>query len=232
MAVWAQTSSAYYDIFINRYTPANGWGTETLVANGNQGGANNPQLAFDANGNATLVWHAYDGTRNSLYANRYTAGTNSWGTEVLLESGNNGHARTPKVAVDSDGNAIAVWVQEENSAKTSVYVNRYTAATDSWGTETLIESSDEGNASAPQIAINDDGNAVVIWLQDDSIYSELLYTNFYNMHTNSWGTETLVESTTVSAYGPKLVMDDDGNATAVTYRYDGTNMNIHANRFE
>lgn len=232
IVAWSQDVGGYDNIYTNRYTPTGGWGTETLVANGNNGGARDPQIAIDANGNATLVWREYDGTRDSLYASRYTESTNSWGTEVLLESGNNGHVRTPRIAIDHNGNAIAVWAQDEISVRTSIYATRYTASSDSWGAETLIESGEDGSASEPLIAINKEGNAIVVWSQDDSNYDNRLYSNFYNSHTNAWGTEALVENTTVGSNGSRLAMDKDGNATVLTYRYDGTYLNIHANRFE
>lgn len=232
IATWSQDTGGYNDVLTNRYTPASGWGSETLVADGNQGGAFDPQIALDANGNGTLVWREHDGAKDSLYASRYTASTDSWGAEVLLENGNNGHARTPRVAVDNDGNAIAVWAQEEISIRTSIYANRYTAATDSWGSETLLESGEDGHARQPQIVINEDGNALVVWMQSDSVSSNLLYTNIYIAQTGTWGTEALVENTTTAAEHPQLVMDDHGNATVVTQRFDGSNLNIHANRFE
>lgn len=125
-----------------------------------------------------------------------------------------------------------VWRQSEVSVQRSIYANRYTASTDSWGTETLIESNENGGAGVPRIAINAEGNAIVIWNQDSSTSDNLLYFNRYIASTNSWGTEALIEDSTVESDKYQFVMDDAGKATVVDRRYDGTYYNTHAIRFE
>ena len=53
---------------------------------------------FDGSGNAFAVWQQDDGTVNSIYSNRYVAGT-GWATAELLEM-NIGDAEAPQVAFD------------------------------------------------------------------------------------------------------------------------------------
>jgi hypothetical protein len=47
------------------------FGTAALIETDNAGDADNPQIAFDANGNALAVWEQFDGTRYNIWANRY-----------------------------------------------------------------------------------------------------------------------------------------------------------------
>ena len=234
IAVWSQANSAYNDILVNEYTPGSGWGTAATIAVGNNGngGARDPQLAFDSNDNAIVAWREWDGTNTSIYAIRYNASTDSWGTEVLLENGNDGNADNQKLAFDNDNNAIVVWLQSGPSVQKSVYANRYTASTDSWGTETLIESNQESSASVPKIVVNAEGNALVVWNQDNSTNDNLLYFNRYIASSNSWQTEALVEDSLDESDKHQLVMDSSGNATLVDARNDGTYLSVNAIRFK
>jgi len=47
------------------------WGTAELIETDNAGNARDPQIAYDLSGNAIAVWHQADGTRVSIYANRF-----------------------------------------------------------------------------------------------------------------------------------------------------------------
>ena len=89
--------------------------------------ADQPQIALEYNGNAIAVWREYDGSVDSIWANRDVAGK-GWGTEQHMEVSNAvGHsAYDPQIALDSNGNAIAVWRQYDGSVD-SIWANRYVA---------------------------------------------------------------------------------------------------------
>jgi len=118
----------------------------------------------DSNGNAVAVWQQLDGTRNNIWANRYVAGV-GWGTAELIETDNAGDAYKPQVAVDSSGNTVAVWRQWDGT-RYNIWSNRYIPGF-GWGTATLIETDNAGDASSPQVAVDSSGNAVAVWKQYD-----------------------------------------------------------------
>ena len=70
LAVWTQSDGTQFDIWANRYTVGTGWGTAQLLET-NAGHASEPQIAVDATGQALAVWEQHDGTRDSIWANRY-----------------------------------------------------------------------------------------------------------------------------------------------------------------
>jgi hypothetical protein len=167
IAVWNQSDGTRFNILANRYTTATGaWGTAQLIETDNAGDAGDPRVGFDAAGNAIAVWQQFDGTRWSIFANRYNAATGTWGTAQLIETDNTGPAYIPQVAVDASGNAIAVW-EHYDGTRYNIVANRYTAATGAWGTAQLIETDDAGGADGPQIAIDAGGNALAVWFQHD-----------------------------------------------------------------
>jgi hypothetical protein len=69
------------------------------------------------------VWRQYDGTRYSIWSNRYVAGT-GWSAAELIETDSAGSAGNPQVAVDSAGNAVAVWEQHDGT-RNNIWSNRY-----------------------------------------------------------------------------------------------------------
>lgn len=99
------------------------WGTAQLIETDNAGGAGDPRVAFDTAGNALAVWTQGDGTRYNIWANRYTAGS-GWGTAQLIETDNASDAGNPQIAIDTAGNALAVWEQFDGT-RYNIWANRY-----------------------------------------------------------------------------------------------------------
>jgi len=125
IAVWQHSdlSRARTDIWANRYVAGVGWGTETRIENQRLDNANGARVAMDASGNAIAVWRESDNTRYSLWTNRYVVGSGWNATAMLLET-DNGEVFDKEVAVDSDGNAFAIWTQFDG-ANTNVWVSRF-----------------------------------------------------------------------------------------------------------
>ncbi|MBT0665421.1 hypothetical protein KI809_14025 [Geobacter pelophilus] len=225
LAVWQQSDGTRYNIWSNRYNAVTGWGTAALIETDNLGDAFNPQVAIDTSGNAVAVWHQSDGTHTNIWSNRYTAVT-GWGTAALIETDNAGNALIPKVAIDSFGNAVAVWYQYDGS-RSNIWSNRYTTGT-GWGTAAPIETDNTGDADFPQVAVNASGNAVAVWRQHDGSRSNI-YSNRYTVGTD-WGTAALIETDNAGgADSPKVAIDASGNAAAVWRQYDGARPNIWSN---
>ena len=166
IAVWSRGDNTTLSIYAVRYVPGTGWGAPTLIETG-PGVANSPQIAVAASGNAIAVWKQFDGARYNIWANRYTATTGAWGTPILIETDNTRSAHSPQVAFDAGGNAIAVWQHADGTLLYNIWANRYTATTGAWGTPTLIETDNTGDALEPQIAIDASGNAIAVWQQYD-----------------------------------------------------------------
>ena len=226
-AVWSQSDGTLYNIWANRYTPVSGWGTAGLIETENSGDASEPQVAIDANGNAIALWHQWDGIRYNIWANRYTP-AGGWDTARLIETDDAGHAKNPQVAMDPDGNAIAVWYQSDGTLN-NIWFNRYTPA-GGWGTAGLIETSNAGSAWDPQVAVDHNGNAVVVWYQSAGTRYNI-WANRYSP-ASGWETARLIETkNTGDAMYPQIAIDEDGNAVVVWMQSDGTRNNIWANRY-
>jgi hypothetical protein len=105
------------------------------------------------------------------------------------------------------------------------------AATPAWNTPVLIEADNTYGGYFPQIAMNASGNAVAIWLQDDSTNTNNVWSNRYTAATGLWGTPELIETYNTNGAAPKVAIDASGNAIAVWSHYDGARENIWSNRY-
>ena len=100
----------------------------------------------------------------------------------------------------------------------------------SWGTAVLIQYDNSRDAMLPQIAMNDAGVAIAVWMQSDIPHFNIWANRFDGV---SWGTAEMIETDDAGdAMLPQIAMDDTGAAIAVWRQNDGTRNNIWANRFD
>ncbi len=225
IAVWSQWDGAHQNIYAKRYSAGIGWGA-TMAIETKNGEAKFPQIAFDTEGNALAVWNQTNGTSDSIYAKRYSAGS-GWGATMAIET-KNGEAKFPQIAFDTEGNALAVWQQKDGSHY-SIYANRYTAADDTWGTAELIETG-SGNAKFPKIAFDTEGNAIAVWEQGDGTFVSI-YANHYRAK-EGWGKATLIETSSGNSKSPHITFDGKGNAMVVWVHSNYNNgTSVWFNRF-
>lgn len=230
IAVWQQSDGSRDNVWANRYMFATkSWGVAQLIETDNAGGAFLPRAGMDTGGNTVAVWQQFDGTHMNIVANRYAAAAQAWGTAQAVEN-NPGFADAPQIAMSGVGNAIVVWRQFDG-AQNSVWANRYVAATNLWDPAQLIETDNTGGASAPQIAVDGSGNAIVVWQQSDGVRTNI-WANRYMAATDTWDIAQIIETDNAGdASGAQVAMESAGNAVAVWHQSDGSRTNIWANRY-
>jgi len=171
IAVWAQLAAGNVrnDIWANRFDVGNGWGTAQLLETNNAASALSPDAAVDGQGNVVAVWAQSDGTRYSIWSNRFVPGT-GWGTARLIETSDQ-DAGSPQVAADLAGNVVAVWTQSDGS-RVRVWANRFVGAA-GWGTPRAIDSATGGASATPSVALDAGGFAQVVWAQSDGTRNDI-----------------------------------------------------------
>ncbi len=202
----------------------NGWGNPESLETADPGSSGDAEISFDSNGNAYTVWTVYDGVRSNIWANRYTA-EEGWATAVLIETDDSGSANKPKVTALPDGNAIAVWYQDDGTSY-NICSNTYILGT-GWGDVVTVDALDT-NALSPEISTDSDGNAIIVWYQNDGSYNSI-----YASRSSSpgvWSPPELLETEAGHAFVPMIETDGEGNATVVWYQGE-TLRSIYSNRY-
>ena len=235
IAVWEKSEGLYSpNIYASHYDSITGlWGGEVLIENGLMG-ARYPKAAASADGDAITVWQQSEKVGNifidSIYANRYDSSTDQWGSEVALETSDN-KANYPDVAIDKDGNAIAVWRQQDGPTSSSTYhlcANYFDFQSGSWSGPTLLQ---EGNinVNSQQIAFDKSGSATVIWMDYSS--TESIYAIRFDVESKQWEMPVLLASGNAETRHPRFSYDYQGNAMAVWHQRVGSEFHVFASRF-
>ena len=150
----------------------------------------------------------------------------AWGTAALIETDNVGNAENVQVAVNTSGEAVAVW-QQPDSTSINIHAARYSPAT-GWHTPEPIDTEPE-TAQQPAVAIDAQGNAIVVWLRSEGS-SNSVWARRYTAQ-GGWGSPVLIENGLGDAGNPQVAVDGSGNAIVVFWQQEGGRVNIVANRY-
>jgi hypothetical protein len=160
---------------------------------------------------------------------RYRVATDTWDAPVLIESDDVGIAQAPQVAVDTSGNAAAVWVQFDG-ARYDVRASHYAPGTDTWSRALLSLTATAGSGGAPQVGFDAAGNALAVWAQEDGPFYSI-WSNRYTAGVG-WGKAERIETGDAGdAALPQIAIDAAGDAFAVWYQSSGKSNDVWVNRY-
>jgi hypothetical protein len=203
---WRQNDSGKERIYRTEYRSGS-WNTPAAISN-SATSAYNPFIAMDKNNNAIIVWKQTDPSIMRVYKNEYRSG--SWNSPSAISPGGTSACSFlvgPLVDMDDNGNAIIIWHQSDG-VNVHVYRSEYRLST--WSTSPEAISNPGSDVSVPNLAMDNLGNAIIIWQQSDGA-NYLIYRTEYR--SGIWSTTPIVTSVYwVDAYGPDIAMDNNGNA--------------------
>ena len=231
VAIWSREGLLEDDVWGNRYTVDEGWGTAQLVETSDTGGVRDLALAVTPGGDAHALWSQFDeGGVRSLWTNVYSAG--DWGAASLFDEEEVNDAESPQIAAGPAGVLHAVWSQSDGRL-TNIWANRYTPESE-WGSPELIEGpldpEDDGDAKAPQLSVDAEGNVFAVWQQLESTGFSV-WSNRYTPDDGWFEAETL-ETDLGAATRPQVATAPERRAHAVWQQIlDGRTV-IRTNRFE
>jgi len=131
VVAWMSSSQdgSGYGVYAQRYNAAGvAQGGEFRGNSYTIGTQSHPSVALDADGDFVVAWESYgqDGSYYGIYAQRYTAAGAAQGGEFRLNLHTASNQRTPRIALDADGDFIAVWQStDQDGSGTGVYGRRY-----------------------------------------------------------------------------------------------------------
>ncbi len=216
VAVWQRWNGTEYVAQAASKQAGSPWGAAVNLA----ADANEPQVGLDSAGNAVAVWSAYNGSNYVVQSASKPAG-GVWGSAVNLSAPGQ-DARTTQVAVDSGGDAVAVWVRSDGSNE--IVQSASKPAGGAWGSAVNLSSVGQ-EADRPQVAIGAGGNAVAVWEHesgDDTIESA------NKPAGDAWGAAAKLSAEGLVSSNPRVALDSGGDAVAAWRAYDGSNFAIEA----
>ena len=192
------------------------WDSATDLSVGQN--AQNPQVSFDAAGNAIAVWSLYDGSDSFIQSRSSSDGGATWGSVVTLSAAGQG-ASNPQVSFDAAGHAIAIWALYDSGD----YIIQTRSSSDGGATwSSIVDFSDfVQSGNNPQVGFDAFGNALAVW----SGYNGSDYVVQARSSADAgatWGNVSNLSATGSDGYNPQLSFDASGNALAIWYLYEGT----------
>ncbi|HEY6836643.1 MAG TPA: PASTA domain-containing protein [Gaiellaceae bacterium] len=183
--------------------------------------AQHPQIDVNPAGDAVAVWYQSVGSSYSVIEAAVRPAGGRWaGPEEL--SGGGVNATVPQVALDQNGNALAVW---ERLGPTPV-VQASIRAGGAWSAPQNLSSPGQ-DAEFPQVAFGPNGNAAAVW-QSFNGSNFVAQSAVRSSDGGRWGAPQDLSAPGKDAKNPQVAMDGAGNALAVWERFDGANWIIQA----
>jgi hypothetical protein len=163
VAAWVRSNGSNKIVEAALRSPSGAWGSAiALSAPGED--ANEPEVAFDAKGDAIAVWDRSDGTNLIVQAALHPAG-GSWQEPVNVSLPGR-TAELPRVAMDAAGDAVAVW--ERFNGANIVIQSASLPAGGKWSEPERI--SEKGSeAGAPEVASDAAGDAFALFERSNGV---------------------------------------------------------------
>lgn len=129
--------------------------------------SSNPLCRMDPTGNVVAVWNALDENSNPiLQASTLPFGETTWTTPVNISYalGTNITNNPPSIYSNGNGDIVVLWQYVDNTDS-----QFFTAATmlpageSTWNTATVSTSGENANYGDHRLALNDNGNLVLLW---------------------------------------------------------------------
>ena len=141
------------------------WSAATTVALSSEAGvasAAAPQVAVDAQGNATAAWGSFDSADGYVVQTARRPAGGSWSAANDLAAG-----QSPQVAVDAKGNATAIW--ESTTPSGTVVRSSASAAGGPWSAAAdMASGTNPDKVGFPWVAVDPQGNVTAIWARYDT----------------------------------------------------------------
>jgi len=111
LATFFQTFNGQTQLRTSRFDPAAGWNVIGDIA------SERDDIAGDAGGNAIAVWREGSAPNSRIVARHYEAGQ-GWGSSTVIADASDpsGLVRDTKIAVNTNGDAVAVWLDLVSSS--------------------------------------------------------------------------------------------------------------------
>ena len=235
LIAWFQSDGSRFQIFRSEFRNGS-WSDPTgLTDNISPDGqfAFLPQVALNAGGEAVIVWAQSDGARQQIFRSEYRNGV--WSDPAGLTdniSPDGQGAFNPQVAMNAGGDAVIVW-QQSDGASPQIFRSEYRNG--SWSDLSGLSDNISPNGEAafiPQVALSDNGDAVIVWEQSDGAQKQIFRSEYRN---GSW-TDPSSLNDNISPGGQaaifaQVAVNAGGEAVIVWQQSDGVNQQIFRSEY-
>lgn len=167
----------------------------------------------------------YGETTAGAVARSFTTRDGVWHPVAMARSSAQ-NPQNPTVVMTSDGNSIATWF-EYNGGMANVWANTYTVG-QGWGTPVTLDTNTINDSVEPTIAADANGNAIVVWQQNDGTRWDIFAARY--TVGSGWSAPFAVSPSNVgtSNVQPQVGVNLDGDAMFVWINSSGQDSSVWA----
>ncbi len=252
--VWLQNNAIYMSDY-----RGGSWNAPAIISFGATA-ADDPVVAMDDNGRAIIVWRQLDGPSSpepfwQLFRSDYGITVAGWThpgslADNISEDGNHVYF-LPDVAMDNNNEAVIVWRQYSGFGGGKFMVYRQELRGVTWSGEPVANSDYigpiiAGNISAPKVAMDNNGNTIIVWEQSvaeaqphpyypgtDPVEIFHIYKSEYR--SSIWNDPATasdhISPSGLNATSPAVAMDDNGNAIITWVQSDGNDLQLFKSEY-
>jgi hypothetical protein len=239
VVVWSGSGSgdSFSGIFARRYNAAGvAQGGEFRVNTPTAPTQSHPTIAMDADGDFVVAWQSEFQEASSLgiYAQRFNSMGVPQGGEFHVNTFTTLQQARPSAAMDALGNFVIAWQsQQEAGPSYGIYAQRYNALGQTQGGEFHVNTYTTSTQSGPDVAMDADGDFVIVWHSHDQAGSGLgVYAQRFDSAGTAQGAEFQVDPSfpePLNTDPASVAMDASGDFVVV---FTTNNWNeIHGQRF-
>ena len=233
--VWSDGRNGYYDIFYQRYNASGlkqGVNTKANEVAGMVSSWITPPITMDGSGNFVIVWLDGRNGNSDIYYQRYNVSGVAQGVNTKANDDAGTSAQYyPSIAMDGSGNFVIVW-EDYRDGNSDIYYQRYDTSGAAQGVNTKAND-DAGTVDQefPSIAIDDNGNFVIVWMDGRNGNYYDIYYQRYNSSGAKQGVNTKANDVVAGQWYPSIAMDGSGNFVIVWMEDRTYNNDIYYQRY-
>ena len=125
-----------------------------------------PAIAIDSYGKFAVVWESngQDSDGKGIFGRLYRPGGAPSGADFLVNTTQSNDQTAPAIAMSANGNFVVTWVSDrQDGSGTGVFAQRFDATKQPIGGEFRVNTSTDGDQTAPAVSMDLNGNFVVVW---------------------------------------------------------------------
>ncbi len=209
VVTWDRSDGTHRRIQAREISPSGTVGPVRTLSSGTVD-ASTARIAMDPAGDAFVVWSSSDGASARIQGRTITAGGVLGATRNLSQGP--GMSTSPQVAVSADGHALVAW-QLDDGTTNRVQARRL--ALDGTRGPLRNVSAAAVDASAPEVAVDPDGDAVLTWISPNGIHSSVMVRQMSADDVLGSKIHAISGFGSVGPGSGRVALDADGNAVVL-----------------
>jgi len=241
VACWEHRPTVFADIACRRFNAFGAPVGNELIVNSNLVSEQNlPVTDIAVTGNFVVAWQssaAQDGEGVGVFMRRYNnAGIPLTAGDQQVNQFTMSDQQGPYIGMNSSGEFVITWTSDgQDGSSTGVYARSYNSVGAAFGGEFQVHTSTAGAQNNPAVALNVDGDFVVVWQTADDGAVTGVFGQRYDQAGATYGVEFIVNPTILGLQEePDVAIRGLDEIVAVWSEGDAafTDRNIRLQRYE